>query len=269
MRETTTDTLVGDLIAARADVAYATYVACDEIPHHNGIADSASFRALKQLDKQFHRIEQATSYAPRPYQFLVLSDHGQTNGATFKQRCGFNLESLVRNLIDDEVNVFSALDSNQDHFGEAATDPIVRRKEYVVQKATPAVDAGRRKRRRHATPVEGAQVIVLSSGDLGLVYLKNWRERVSYEQIGATFPLLIPGFVSQEWIGVVVVRSQAHGPIVFGAKRHAFSARRPLQRRASTRQFRTTLCGSYKTYRRTDGRISLRTRYPCQQCLPP
>jgi uncharacterized membrane protein YvlD (DUF360 family) len=44
---------------------------------------SASFRALKQLDKQFHRIEHATSYAPRPYQFVVLSDHGQANGATF------------------------------------------------------------------------------------------------------------------------------------------------------------------------------------------
>jgi hypothetical protein len=61
LRETTTDTLVGDLIAGRADVAYATYVAYDEIAHHNGIADSASFRALKQIDKQFHRLEQATS----------------------------------------------------------------------------------------------------------------------------------------------------------------------------------------------------------------
>ena len=85
LRETTTDTLVGDLISGRADVAYATYVAYDEIAHHNGIADSASFRALKQLDKQFHRLEQATSYAPRPYQLVVLSDHGQANGATFKQ----------------------------------------------------------------------------------------------------------------------------------------------------------------------------------------
>ena len=60
LRETTTDTLVGDLIAGRADAVYATYVAYDEIAHHNGIADSASFRALKQIDKQFHRLEQAT-----------------------------------------------------------------------------------------------------------------------------------------------------------------------------------------------------------------
>jgi hypothetical protein len=64
----------------------------------------------------------------RPYELVVLSDHGQANGATFKQRGGFNLESLVRKLIDEGVNVFSALDSNQDHFGEAVVDPIVRRK---------------------------------------------------------------------------------------------------------------------------------------------
>ena len=89
-------------------MAYATYVAYDEIAHHNGVTDSASFRALKQLDKQFHRLEQATSYALRPYQLVVLSDHGQANGATFKQRCGFTLESLVKKLIGEESK-YSAL----------------------------------------------------------------------------------------------------------------------------------------------------------------
>jgi len=190
LREITTGTLVGDLIAGRADVAYATYVAYDEIAHHNGISDSASFRALTQLDKQFHRLEQATRYALRPYHLVVLSDHGQVNGATFKQRCNFTLESLVKKLIGEGVKVFSALDSNQDHFGQAVADPIVRRKEYAVRKVRPLADAVARKR----------------------------RERVSYEEISGTFPLLIPGLVSQEWIGFVMVRSQAHGPIVVGAK---------------------------------------------------
>ena len=218
LREITTDTLVGDLIAGRVDAAYATFVAYDEIAHHNGIVDSASFRALKQLDKQFHRLERATTYAPRPYQMVVLSDHGQANGATFKQRCGFNLESLVKKLMGEQVKVFSALDSNQDHFGEAVTDPVVRRKEYVVQKVTPVVDSVRRKRRTRATPAEEAQVIVLASGNLGLIYFTEWQERVSYEEISGTFPLLVPGLVGQEWIGFVMVRSQAHGPIIFGAK---------------------------------------------------
>ncbi|MGZ4863963.1 MAG: phage holin family protein [Halobacteriota archaeon] len=218
LREITTDTLVGDLIAGRADVVYATYVAYDEIAHHNGITDIASLRALKQLDKQFHRLELATSYAQRPYQLVVLSDHGQVNGATFKQRCGFTLESLVRKLIGEGVEVFSALDSNQDHFGQGVADPIVERKDYAVRKVRPVADAIARKRREHVTPPEEARVIVLASGNLGLIYLTDWRERASYEQINRAFPRLIPGLVSQEWIGFVMVRSRVDGPMVIGKK---------------------------------------------------
>ncbi|MGZ4892075.1 MAG: phage holin family protein, partial [Halobacteriota archaeon] len=77
LREVTTDTLVGDIISGNVDVAYATYVAYDEIAHHNGVTDKASLTALKRLDKQFRRLEHAQRFAVRPYQLVVLSDHGQ------------------------------------------------------------------------------------------------------------------------------------------------------------------------------------------------
>ena len=41
------------------------------------------------------RIARARRYAPRPYEIVVLSDHGQTQGATFKQRNGYGLDELV------------------------------------------------------------------------------------------------------------------------------------------------------------------------------
>jgi putative membrane protein len=88
----------------------------------------------------------------------------------------------------------------------------------VVQKVKPVVDRVGRKPRGHKTSAEEAEVIVLASGNLGLVYLTEWQEHMSYEQINDAFPLLIPGLISQEWIGFVMVRSQAHGPIVVGAK---------------------------------------------------
>ena len=37
----------------------------------------------------------ARPFAPRPYEIVVLSDHGQTQGATFKQRHGYGLDELV------------------------------------------------------------------------------------------------------------------------------------------------------------------------------
>jgi putative membrane protein len=211
LREITTDTLIGDLITGQVDVVYATYVAYDEIAHHNGIADDAAFDALNELDKQFHRLEGAQNYAPRPYRIVVLSDHGQTNGATFKQRCGFTLDSLVRTLIDEDVNVLSELDSNQDHFAQAFADPIQRRTQYVVDKIEP-------KSRRKRTSVEEAQIIVLASGNLGLIYFTKWKERMSYEQLNQAFPRLIPGLVNQKWVGFILVNSEAHGPLVLGAR---------------------------------------------------
>jgi putative membrane protein len=41
---------------------------------------------------------------------------------------------------------------------------------------------------------------------------------MSITDLRDAFPLLLPGLVSHEWIGFVMVRSQAHGPIVIGTK---------------------------------------------------
>ena len=43
-----------------------------------------TLEALRKLDEQFARIDtRRARYAPRPYELVVLSDHGQTQGATF------------------------------------------------------------------------------------------------------------------------------------------------------------------------------------------
>ena len=64
-----------------------TLSAYDEVAHHSGIVDRDSLRVSK-LDCSFARAERAAQSADRPYQFVILSDHGQTQGATFKQRYG-------------------------------------------------------------------------------------------------------------------------------------------------------------------------------------
>jgi hypothetical protein len=74
---------------------YATFSSYDEVAHHSGLERSDTMEALRKLDQQFGRIEGARRYAPRPYEIVVLSDHGQTQGATFKQRNGYGLDELV------------------------------------------------------------------------------------------------------------------------------------------------------------------------------
>jgi hypothetical protein len=49
-------------------------------------------------------IERATANAPRDYDIVVLSDHGQSQGATFRQRYGVTLDDLIRSLMGTQVD---------------------------------------------------------------------------------------------------------------------------------------------------------------------
>ena len=84
-----------DMMKGRPAI-YATFSSYDEVAHHSGLERADTLEALRKLDEQFGRIDRARRYAPRPYQIVILSDHGQTQGATFKQRNGYTLEDLVR-----------------------------------------------------------------------------------------------------------------------------------------------------------------------------
>ena len=83
-----------DMMRGRPAV-YATFSSYDEVAHHSGLERADTLEALRKLDQQFGRIARARRYAPRPYEIVVLSDHGQTQGATFKQRNGYGLDELV------------------------------------------------------------------------------------------------------------------------------------------------------------------------------
>ena len=137
---------------------YATFASYDEVAHHSGLERADTLEALRKLDQRFGMIDGARRYAPRPYEIVVLSDHGQTQGATFQQRNGYSLAELVeRSLSDRGVHALDAGDEN-------ATGDRARR--------------GRGDRpRRQAPPTRSAptlprdEAIVLGSGNLGLIYL--------------------------------------------------------------------------------------------------
>ena len=71
----------------------------DEIAHHAGPTRPESLASLEGLDHLIGVLERAAQQAPRPYEFVVLSDHGQSQGATFRQRHGQSLEELIRELV--------------------------------------------------------------------------------------------------------------------------------------------------------------------------
>ena len=79
--------VIGDLYAGRP-VGYTTFLAYDEVAHHSGVERVDALAMLRRVDRQIARIEAAAADAPRPYHLVVLSDHGQSQGATFLDRYG-------------------------------------------------------------------------------------------------------------------------------------------------------------------------------------
>jgi hypothetical protein len=95
MRDLVTALLMADIVEG-VPASYATFVGYDEVAHHSGIRQPDALAVLERHDRQLARLERAAAQAPRPYHLVVLSDHGQTQGAPFRQRYGQTLHEVVQ-----------------------------------------------------------------------------------------------------------------------------------------------------------------------------
>ena len=188
-----------DMMRGRPAV-YATFSSYDEVAHHSGLERSDTLEALRKLDDHFGQIDRARRAAPRPYEIVALSDHGQTQGATFKQRNGYSLDELVnRSLSTGEVAGIADGDEQNSMVGLA------------VSEATGT------KAKRPKNDVSDRDVVVLGSGNLGLVYLMEEDRRLTLEEIETRHPQLIPALRSHPHVGWLLVRSSQRGAVALGA----------------------------------------------------
>ena len=79
--------VINDVAEGRAAI-YVDLLGYDEVAHHSGPERADALAVLRDLDHQIGRIARSFTWAPRPYHLVVLSDHGQTQGPTFRQRNG-------------------------------------------------------------------------------------------------------------------------------------------------------------------------------------
>ena len=203
MRDLNVALLMADIVEG-VPVSYATFVGYDEVAHHSGIREPDALAVLKRHDRQLERLERAVAQAPRPYHLVVLSDHGQTQGAPFRQRYGETLEEVVRGaLAHGEVRAPAAVDEAWGDVGavlaDARQDPgvggrmLARATRSRSVEGTVALGPNREALAQRDAPDPGdeAAAVVLVSGGLGLVYLPLSDERLTLEQIAEAHPRLI------------------------------------------------------------------------------
>jgi uncharacterized membrane protein YvlD (DUF360 family) len=204
LRDLIAFSVISDVLRGRPAV-YATFSSYDEVAHHSGLERHDTLEALRKVDKQIGRIARACKYAPRPYGIVVLSDHGQTQGATFKQRNGYGLDELVRRSVGAHpVQTLLGGDENETAVALAFEEARGTR--------------GRPRFRRGKQNLDEQAVVVLGSGNLGLVYLMEERYRLTLEEIELRHPQLVSALRRHPDVGFVLARSAVRGPVVLGAR---------------------------------------------------
>lgn len=232
MRDFNIFSLIGDMFEG-VPTSYATFVGYDEVAHHSGIERRDALDVLRRLDQQFAMLEQVAVHAPRPYKFVVLSDHGQSQGATFLQRFDESLEDLVKRSIseDHSVTAIESTDEAWTSIGGAVTqvanaDGATATAVRTAVKSRDAEGEGVRlgpehENERREDAIEKSDdkpdVIVLASGNLGLIYKTESKQRLSREQLEAEFPGLLTTLATHPGVGFVMVHSESDGAVAIGA----------------------------------------------------
>jgi Type I phosphodiesterase / nucleotide pyrophosphatase len=195
-------------------VVYSTFLAYDEVAHHSGIERPETLEVLRRVDRQIARVAKAIPDAPRPYRLIVLSDHGQSQGATFLQRYGQTLEDVVRAACETE-DVEAAGSGNE---SLAYLDAGVSE---IATQDTAAGRVARGAARRRELPAgdddDVPDLVVMASGNLASIVFPHEPGRVTLERLEELHPQLVSALREHPGVGFVLVRSEREGAVVLGA----------------------------------------------------
>ena len=193
---------------------YADYVDYDEIAHHAGMFRPESLAALDGLDRVLATLEQVAAHAARRYHIVVLSDHGQSQGRPFRDRFGSDLGELCNQLMQQDVDSLAAPVETWGRVESLASDLSGRG--LTGRAAGRAAAASQRHVNQGADAGGGAEISVLGSGNLGLLYVHS-PVRLTLHDLQSRWPKLIPGLCAHEGIGFVAGLDSAGLPWSLGA----------------------------------------------------
>lgn len=242
-------TTIGEMFAGR-DTIYTTYAGYDELSHLAGLDRPESMRGLRRVDSYIYQLLLAAKQTPRPYHIIILSDHGQSMGWTFKHAFNQSLGDLVKSGLNQgtEVSEIAGVDEVSVVFGDILSDikkslqskfskeifsKIFHKSSQDKDDSSVILDSNTR-----AISGEGKEgdplftlpeVLVQVGGNLGMIYFTKSKKRLLLEQIENLHPNLIFTLSSHEGIGFLLVDSK-HGPVAIGPKGRIYLKRGILRK---------------------------------------
>jgi uncharacterized membrane protein YvlD (DUF360 family) len=226
LRDVNTSLIIDEMYRG-TNVIYADFTDYDELAHHCGPERVESLQALDGVDSAIATLLKATDEAPRPYKFIVLSDHGQSLGETFLQRYGVSLGEYIRELMGGRATI---VQSKTQAEGSAFVNSLLS--EITSSKGVgPSVARAALASKTDADGVvnlddveeeppvaDPTAIAVVGSGNLGLVWFTGHDHRLTVEELEELHPGLVASVSAHPGVGLLLVRSKEFGAVVFGPK---------------------------------------------------
>jgi len=217
LRDVNTSLIIEEMYRG-TNVIYADFTDYDELAHHCGPERVESFEALDGVDRAIATLEKASKDAPRPYRFVVLSDHGQSLGATFKQRYGSSLGEVIRDLMGGRATLVQTKTAAEgstfvnsflsEITRSTGVGPAVARAALAGSTTDGVVDLDHDE---IPPPADASAIVVVGSGNLGLVWFTGHDHRLTVEEMEELNPGLLTALVDHAGVGLIMVRSAEHG----------------------------------------------------------
>ncbi|HTP07879.1 MAG TPA: phage holin family protein [Anaerolineae bacterium] len=226
MRDVSSYLMTLDIVRGSPSI-YLTWPGYDEVAHHSGPWTTDAFKTLRQYDRVIGRIKDIIERkAPRPYDLLILSDHGQSFGHTFKQRYGYSLKDFVKRYVpegttighttggDDGTLQLASLARELQNVQEQGVGGAVGR--AIVKQAGKYADRATTAQLAAGELTAPVSITVCGSGNLGQIYFDLYPRRIRQNELDQAYPGLIDGLAQHEGIGLVVVADESGVPIALG-----------------------------------------------------
>ena len=205
---------------------YTLWAGYDEVAHHSGPWTRDAMLTLHQFDSTVRHILTAIERdAPRPYEFIMLSDHGQSFGHTFKQRYDMGILDFVKEQLPQDTSAVETGGGDDGTIGVSAMMGELQNLEdnkmtgmvgdAMVTQAQRAMKSNL-DQQPGTQEVDPAKVTLSYSGNMALLYFDLFPRKITINELNGAYPGMVDSLVQHEGIGFVVGYEDDGQPAVFG-----------------------------------------------------
>jgi uncharacterized membrane protein YvlD (DUF360 family) len=205
---------------------YTLWAGYDEVAHHAGPWTRDAMLTLRQFDRTVSHILTAIERnAPRPYELIMLSDHGQSFGHTFKQRYEMGILDFVNAQLPQDTSAVATGGGDDGTIGVSAMLSELQNMEdnkmtgrvggAVVKQAQRAMKSNL-DRQPSSQEVDPAKVTLSYSGNMALLYFDLYPRKITLNELNAAYPGMVDNLVQHEGVGFVVAYGDDGVPLAFG-----------------------------------------------------